>query len=155
MENSSNPSQWMWGTKQLDRQLDRHPIHTQLHCSWVTSRRCYRVFVGRKTRVQWDWMKNTPQGRAKAHSARTKTENWEFVLSLKSKNFSLYPRKKHGLVGIAGSSQDKGAISGFFTGCGETFLMAPFPIFNVRVLLAKMARTSGSAGDLADRHRKC
>lgn len=139
----------MWVTKQ-QWQLDRHSIHTQLHCSWVTSRSFYRVFVCREMRVQW----GTPQGRAKACSARTKTENWGFVLSLKSKNFSLHPRKKYGLVGRAGSSQDRGAISDFVTGCGDTFLMASFPIFNMRVVLAEMARTNGSTGDLACRHRK-
>lgn len=102
IENSSDCSQWMWGTKQ-QCQLDRHPIHTQFHCSWVTSRSLYRMFVWGETRVQRGWMKDTLQGRAKACSARTKTENGGFVLSLKSKKFSLHPRKKHGLVGRAGS----------------------------------------------------
>lgn len=57
-------------------------------------------------------------------------------------------------MGRGGSSQDRGAISDFVTGCGDTFLMAPFPIFNMRVVLAEMARTTGFTGDSAGRHRK-
>lgn len=62
------------------------------------------------------------------------------MLSLKSKNFSLYPRKKHGLVGRA-DSRVRTEVPFLTLLLGETFLMAPFPIFNMKVVLAKMART--------------
>lgn len=51
---------------------------------------------------------------------------------------------------------ESGQTSGcyfFVTGCGETLYVPPFPIFNMRAVLAKIVKTNGSAGALADRQR--